>query len=170
MKWFLLGLTLLVACSGSTAQNPETENGSSANETQTEPLETEPSDSILAERPCPLFCVNVDSQCLRPNVEQAPPSCGAFSMGQLPEPTEECPSQCCPPQDAQGDDPDADGLVGSADRCPDVPEDVDGFEDYDGCPDADNDNDGINDVDDRCCYMSEDVDGVEDEDGCPDPE
>ena len=29
------------------------------------------------------------------------------------------------------------------DRCPDLPEDRDGFEDADGCPELDNDKDGI---------------------------
>ena len=34
------------------------------------------------------------------------------------------------------------------DKCPDDPEDFDGFQDEDGCPDPDNDNDGILDKDD----------------------
>jgi hypothetical protein len=32
-------------------------------------------------------------------------------------------------------DPDRDGITGERDRCPDEPEDLDGFEDEDGCPD-----------------------------------
>jgi outer membrane protein OmpA-like peptidoglycan-associated protein len=55
------------------------------------------------------------------------------------------------------------------DRCPDVPEDFDGFEDEDGCPeDQDTDKDGIPDSVDRCPNDPEDFDGDNDEDGCPD--
>lgn len=65
-------------------------------------------------------------------------------------------------------DPDNDGLKGSADMCADEPEDFDGFEDEDGCPDVDNDGDGILDVADKCPIEAEDLDAFEDEDGCPD--
>ena len=54
-----------------------------------------------------------------------------------------------------------------SDKCPLVQEDIDGFEDKDGCPDPDNDNDGIPDVRDRCPDQPENIDGVEDEAGCP---
>ena len=54
------------------------------------------------------------------------------------------------------------------DQCPDVPEDIDGFQDDDGCPDYDNDNDGIPDSLDKCPNKAEDKDGFQDEDGCPD--
>jgi outer membrane protein OmpA-like peptidoglycan-associated protein len=47
-------------------------------------------------------------------------------------------------------DRDGDGLVDSRDQCPEAPEDKDGFEDHDGCPDPDNDKDEIPDVDDAC--------------------
>ena len=47
-------------------------------------------------------------------------------------------------------DRDGDGLKDDIDKCPDDPEDFDGFEDEDGCPDPDNDRDGIPDVDDKC--------------------
>src|SRR4051794_13030373 len=40
-------------------------------------------------------------------------------------------------------DPDGDGVIGANDRCPDVPEDCDSFEDTDGCPEPDNDHDLI---------------------------
>ena len=66
-----------------------------------------------------------------------------------------------------GGDTDGDGLSGDVDRCPGVPEDYDGFEDADGCPEADNDRDGVLDVDDRCPNNAENVDGVDDGDGCP---
>ncbi len=68
-------------------------------------------------------------------------------------------------------DQDGDGIVDSEDECPLKPEDFDGFEDKDGCPDKDNDNDGINDVDDRCPNIPEgEPDGYRDSDGCPDPD
>jgi uncharacterized repeat protein (TIGR01451 family) len=94
-------------------------------------------------------------------------------------------------------DRDGDGIPDVADRCPDQPEDRDGFEDQDGCPDPDNDKDGvldrddrcinepglaalrgcpdrdgdgIPDIDDRCPDQPEDKDGFEDTDGCPDPD
>ncbi len=69
---------------------------------------------------------------------------------------------------AQDNDRDGDGFENSEDGCPDDAEDVDGFEDEDGCPDDDNDQDGIRDRRDGCPDDAEDVDGFEDEDGCPD--
>lgn len=65
-------------------------------------------------------------------------------------------------------DRDGDGLRDRDDMCPDVPEDVDGFKDSDGCPDPDNDKDKIMDTDDSCKNEPEDVDGFKDDDGCPD--
>jgi outer membrane protein OmpA-like peptidoglycan-associated protein len=53
------------------------------------------------------------------------------------------------------------------DVCSDEPEDVDGFEDADGCPD-DNDRDGLADAEDQCPNEAEVVNGYADEDGCPD--
>ena len=96
-------------------------------------------------------------------------------------------------------DRDGDGVFDKDDKCPDQPEDKDGFEDEDGCPDPDNDKDGVLDVDDkcplapgpasnqgcpdkdrdgdgipdsldRCPDQAEDKDGFQDEDGCPDPD
>jgi OmpA-OmpF porin, OOP family len=64
-------------------------------------------------------------------------------------------------------DRDGDGIKDDVDQCPDEPEDFDGFQDEDGCPDPDNDNDGIPDKDDRCPNEPEDFDGDQDEDGCP---
>jgi outer membrane protein OmpA-like peptidoglycan-associated protein len=66
------------------------------------------------------------------------------------------------------DDRDKDGIKNSVDSCPDDPEDKDGFQDEDGCPDLDNDKDGIPDTSDQCANDPEDKDGFEDEDGCPD--
>ena len=64
-------------------------------------------------------------------------------------------------------DRDGDGLKDDVDKCPDNPEDFDGFEDEDGCPEPDNDRDGIVDEDDDCPLVPEDKDGFQDEDGCP---
>jgi OmpA-OmpF porin, OOP family len=93
-------------------------------------------------------------------------------------------------------DRDGDGIPDNVDQCPDEPEDKDGFQDEDGCPDPDNDGDTVLDVNDKCpnepgpasnagCPVKdrdgdgipdavdkcpdipEDIDGFEDEDGCP---
>lgn len=65
-------------------------------------------------------------------------------------------------------DTDADGLLDDVDLCVNEPEDADGFEDTDGCPELDNDLDGIPDESDVCPLEPEDADGFEDADGCPD--
>lgn len=67
-------------------------------------------------------------------------------------------------------DRDRDGIQDGSDRCPDQPEDVDDYEDQDGCPEPDNDADKILDSKDRCRNEPEDRDGFEDIDGCPDPD
>jgi len=78
-------------------------------------------------------------------------------------------------------DRDGDGVKDDRDRCPGVPEDLDGHEDSDGCPedepaprpvaaDPDRDGDGIHDRLDHCPDDPEDVDGFQDQDGCPDPD
>jgi outer membrane protein OmpA-like peptidoglycan-associated protein len=67
-------------------------------------------------------------------------------------------------------DMDGDGIPDNIDQCPRVPEDLDGFQDADGCPDPDNDGDGITDKLDKCPNDPEDRDGFQDEDGCPDPD
>lgn len=65
-------------------------------------------------------------------------------------------------------DRDGDGYKDDVDECPDDPEDFDGFQDEDGCPEPDNDRDGILDIDDECPMVPEDHDGDADRDGCPD--
>ncbi len=80
---------------------------------------------------------------------------------------EKSPREKCVPKKAPGDR-DHDGITDDIDKCPDEPEDKDGFQDEDGCPDPDNDFDGIPDKDDKCPMDPEDKDGFEDEDGCPD--
>jgi len=67
-------------------------------------------------------------------------------------------------------DPDKDGVVGAADKCPTEAEDADSFQDEDGCPDMDNDSDGIADAGDKCPTEAEDKDNFEDDNGCPDPD
>lgn len=66
-----------------------------------------------------------------------------------------------------GPDNDGDALSDDVDQCPADPEDVDGFEDTDGCPDPDNDQDRIPDAVDRCPNEPETYNGMTDEDGCP---
>ncbi len=70
--------------------------------------------------------------------------------------------------EAMSTDRDGDGIPDDIDQCPEVPEDADGFEDEDGCPDFDNDKDGIYDTQDQCPDTPEDRDGFQDTDGCPD--
>jgi len=65
-------------------------------------------------------------------------------------------------------DRDGDGIPDDQDFCPLAPEDHDGFEDEDGCPEPDNDGDGIPDEKDRCPLEAETQNGVDDGDGCPD--
>ncbi|AKT39053.1 OmpA family protein [Chondromyces crocatus] len=89
----------------------------------------------------------------------------------IPDENDKCPDQPgkvrtkefygCP-------DRDEDGVPDPIDQCPDAPEDTDGFEDTDGCPDPDNDQDGIPDEADECIDEPEVINGYKDEDGCPD--
>ncbi len=67
-------------------------------------------------------------------------------------------------------DDDGDGIVNAEDKCPNEPEDLDAFEDTDGCPELDNDQDGIPDLKDSCTNEAEDLDNFIDSDGCPDPD
>jgi outer membrane protein OmpA-like peptidoglycan-associated protein len=90
----------------------------------------------------------------------------------IPDSKDMCPTepglaenQGCPKVIA---DKDGDGINDDLDKCPLDPEDIDAFEDEDGCPDKDNDNDGILDLQDKCPMEPEDRDQFEDEDGCPD--
>ena len=65
-------------------------------------------------------------------------------------------------------DRDGDHVTDALDDCADAAEDVDGFEDVDGCPDSDNDGDGVLDVADGAPMDPEDVDAFQDSDGVPD--
>jgi len=65
-------------------------------------------------------------------------------------------------------DTDADGLRDRLDKCPTSKEDLDGWQDADGCLDADNDADGLDDGVDKCPTVAETKNGFEDDDGCAD--
>jgi OOP family OmpA-OmpF porin len=67
-------------------------------------------------------------------------------------------------------DADKDGVFDADDKCPEVAEDQDGFEDEDGCPDEDNDQDGVPDATDNCPVEKETMNGIDDADGCPEPD
>jgi outer membrane protein OmpA-like peptidoglycan-associated protein len=101
----------------------------------------------------------------------------------IPDSEDACPNEAGP-KETQGcpvaKDSDGDGIPDDIDRCPLDPEDKDGFQDEDGCPDADNDGDGIVDKADACpneagtlenrgCPVTDkDADGVpDDQDKCP---
>ena len=90
----------------------------------------------------------------------AAPPLPRIAMAPPPPPRVETPP---PPPDR-----DADGIPDSVDQCPNEPEDIDGFEDSDGCPDPDNDKDGFLDAADKCPLEAETRNGFEDDDGCPD--
>jgi OmpA-OmpF porin, OOP family len=80
-------------------------------------------------------------------------------------PRDRCAAQDAPPPGPG--DLDGDGVLDNVDQCPRVPEDGDGYQDDDGCPEDDNDSDGITDKLDKCLNDPEDRDGFEDGDGCP---
>jgi outer membrane protein OmpA-like peptidoglycan-associated protein len=65
-------------------------------------------------------------------------------------------------------DSDGDGVTDPFDLCRFKKEDMDSFEDSDGCPDPDNDHDGIPDVIDVAMNEPEVYNGFEDDDGKPD--
>jgi hypothetical protein len=82
-------------------------------------------------------------------------NCGAPSAAGAPAlAVSATPVVSAPPSDR-----DHDGISDNDDRCPDAPEDCDGFEDGDGCPDDDNDNDGVPDWCDRCPTIPGGTDG-----------
>jgi len=82
----------------------------------------------------------------------APAARGIFCLGFAPIPRK---------------DTDGDEIWDRDDECPEQPEDYDGFEDVEGCPDPDNDRDGILDVNDACPDVPENFNDWEDDDGCP---
>jgi len=81
------------------------------------------------------------------------------------------PAERCAPREvvvqAPGDR-DGDGYLDPDDQCPDQPENFNGYQDQDGCPDdPDTDGDGIPDSRDACRIEPEDHDSYLEEDGCP---
>ncbi len=67
-------------------------------------------------------------------------------------------------------DKDHDGVPDDVDQCEDIPEDRDGFEDSDGCPDIDNDQDGIIDREDACPNKAGPKSSDPKKNGCPQPD
>jgi OOP family OmpA-OmpF porin len=89
----------------------------------------------------------------------------------IPDDKDKCPEQpgkVRTPEFYGCADTDQDGVPDPKDKCVTEPEDTDGFEDLDGCPDPDNDQDGILDQSDECVDTPEIKNGYKDEDGCPD--
>ncbi len=76
---------------------------------------------------------------------------------------DECPSSAGLPKDKGCPDTDGDGIIDRADRCPTESEDLDRWEDDDGCPDPDNDGDGLADAKDGCANAA----GPLENKGCP---
>jgi YVTN family beta-propeller protein len=111
-----------------------------------------------------------------PAVSIPMPCNGGTDNKEIPTPTPTatpCPGGICPtatPVPTPPVDNDADGVPDFTDRCPRNGEDVDGFQDEDGCPDTDNDGDRIQDRADLCPAVPEDRDGNADLDGCPEPD
>ncbi|MFO0582953.1 MAG: OmpA family protein [Anaeromyxobacter sp.] len=127
---------------------------------------------------------DVDDRC--PDVPGKPElqGCPDTDGDGLPDAEDRCPREAGPVEN-QGcpiaKDSDGDGIPDDVDRCPLDPEDKDGFQDEDGCPDPDNDGDGVVDRLDACpnqpgtienkgCPVTDrDGDGVADAlDKCPD--
>jgi outer membrane protein OmpA-like peptidoglycan-associated protein len=81
------------------------------------------------------------------------------------------PPERCSPRGVvveQPGDRDGDGYIDPEDQCPDNPENFNGYQDQDGCPDnPDTDGDGLTDDRDHCPLDPEDTDRYLDEDGCP---
>lgn len=80
------------------------------------------------------------------------------------DPDDACPNEFGEASEGGCSDRDGDGISDPRDGCPDEVEDVDTFEDEDGCPDPDNDGDGIKDVLDSCPLEAGDAVTR----GCPD--
>jgi OmpA-OmpF porin, OOP family len=73
-------------------------------------------------------------------------------------------SKGCTPRSAPAaSDRDGDGILDAADKCPTEPEDIDLFQDEDGCPEPDNDGDQVLDGDDKC----KNTPGPKENNGCP---
>jgi OOP family OmpA-OmpF porin len=85
-----------------------------------------------------------------------------------PEGQEGQPEQAQAQADAVDDATREAAIRGGYDACPTLPEDFDGIEDDDGCPEGDEDGDGVLDYIDRCPDEAETINGFKDDDGCED--
>lgn len=95
---------------------------------------------------------------------------GLLMIGWLTDGDVEPPPDLPPDVPPPPPDTDDDGILDPSDKCPRDAEDLDGFQDDDGCPDLDNDGDAVPDVSDKCRDEAEDLDQFEDADGCIDPD
>jgi outer membrane protein OmpA-like peptidoglycan-associated protein len=128
------------------------------------PFEPETRNGFRDEDGCPEYALDAGSalaHVLAPKMNPLP------ALATAPGPAR-APDAGVAPDLFLTDDSDGDGVPDVADRCPATPEDRDGFEDEDGCPEPDNDHDGIADAQDKCPDVAETVNGFEDDDGCPD--
>jgi outer membrane protein OmpA-like peptidoglycan-associated protein len=96
------------------------------------------------------------------------PDFRAFLMISYASGASEIPRLGPPPKPIDRGDDDGDGVINEYDKCPNELEDIDVYEDDDGCPEPDNDADGLLDSVDQCPDRPEDKDGFQDDDGCPD--
>jgi hypothetical protein len=64
-------------------------------------------------------------------------------------------------------DGDGDGVPDDVDQCPELPEDRDGIQDDDGCPEDDADGDGILDGEDACPLVPGVASNERAQNGCP---
>lgn len=64
-------------------------------------------------------------------------------------------------------DRDSDGVPDDVDQCPDLPEDKDGIQDQDGCPEDDADGDGVPDDQDACPLTAGPTSAEPGRNGCP---
>lgn len=102
-------------------------------------------------------------------LDQGFPSAAANHL-LIAEPNTQAALQLSPPDRCiLVEDRDGDGIIDSLDKCPDNPENYNGVEDEDGCPEEpDTDGDKVTDSLDTCILDPEDFDKYLDEDGCPD--
>ena len=91
-----------------------------------------------------------------------PESQQGTETGQQPgaQPAQATEPKSVPPVEIDSDN---DGIPDSRDKCPTLAEDIDGYEDDDGCPEIDSDGDGIPDAIDKC----PDLPGPKTNSGCP---
>jgi hypothetical protein len=96
---------------------------------------------------------------MRPSVVPLVIACMVGGCGAA---TSTSPAPEAPPADTDGDT-----ITDEADACPTEAEDVDEWQDEDGCPDPDNDGDGVPDAEDMCPFSLEVQDDCPEKDGCP---